>query len=108
MPICEGRTLNAKKRKRFLVHLRLKIKKLCVVRTFVVMDELLVTTIEVEKVFSEIGETPHEPLKDERNGILIEGETSTNRHIHVFNETLTNFFKGSSGKEQVSVNYAIW
>jgi hypothetical protein len=42
-------------------------------------------------------------LKDERNEILIEGETSTNRHIHVFNETLINFFKGSSGKELVTL-----
>jgi hypothetical protein len=57
MPSCEGRTFNAKRRKRFLVHLRSKIKKLCIVRTFAVMDELLVATIDVEKVFSEIGET---------------------------------------------------
>ncbi len=33
------------------------------------------TTIEVEKVLIEIGETPFEPLKDERNEKLIEGET---------------------------------
>ncbi len=37
------------------------------------MDELLATTIEVEKVLSEIGETFYEPLKDERNEELIEG-----------------------------------
>ncbi len=98
----KGRNLNAKRRKRFLVHLRPKIKKLRVVRTFAVMDEWLVATIEVEKVFNEIGETLHEPLKDERNEVLIEGDTSTNRHIHVFNETLINFFKGSSGKELVT------
>jgi hypothetical protein len=30
------------------------------------MDELLVSTIEVEKVMGEIGEMPFEPLKDER------------------------------------------
>jgi len=56
--------LDAKRKKRFLTHLWSKIKKLCVVRTYVDMDELLATTIEVEKVFIEIGETPYEPLKD--------------------------------------------
>ncbi len=99
----KGKILNAKRRKRFLVHLWPKIKKLCVVHTYVVIDELLVATIEVEKVLSEIGETPYEPLKDEKDGELIKGETSTNRHIHVFNETLINFFKGSSGKELVKL-----
>jgi hypothetical protein len=32
------------------------MKKLCVVRTYVDMDKLLVATIEVEKVLGEIGE----------------------------------------------------
>jgi hypothetical protein len=36
------------------------------------MDELLATNIKVEKVLGEIGETPYEPLKDERNEELIE------------------------------------
>ncbi len=34
--------------------------------TYADMDELLVSTIEVEKVMGEIGEMPFEPLKDER------------------------------------------
>ncbi len=29
--------------------------------------------------------------------------TSINRHIHALNQTLTNFFKGSSGKELVTL-----
>jgi hypothetical protein len=45
------------------------------------MDELLVTTIEVEKVLGEIWETPYEPLKDERDGESNEGNTSTKRQI---------------------------
>ncbi len=68
--------MDAKRKKRFLTHLRLKIKKLCVVSTYVDMDDLLATTIEVEKVLNEIGETPYETFKDERNEELIEGETS--------------------------------
>jgi hypothetical protein len=36
-----------------------------VVCTYVDMDELLASNIEVEKVMGEIGETIFEPLKDE-------------------------------------------
>ncbi len=98
----KGKILDAKKRKRFFTHFRLKIKKLCVVHTYVDVDELLALTIEVEKVFDEIGETPYEPLKDEKNEELIEGETLIDQHIHVLNETLIKIFKGSGGKELVT------
>ncbi len=81
-----------------MAHLRPKNRKLCVVRTYVDMHELLVSTIEVWKVLGEIGD-PFEPLKDEWDDETNEGETSTKQHIHVLNETLINFFKGSSGKE---------
>ncbi len=69
--------------------------------TYVDMDELLASTIEVEKVFGEIGKTPFEPLKDEQEDEINEGETPTKQHIHVLNETLINFFKGSNGKQLV-------
>jgi hypothetical protein len=60
-----GRILDAKRR-RILADCRPKIRKLYVVCTYVDMDELLVSTIEVEKVMGEIREMPFEPLKDER------------------------------------------
>jgi hypothetical protein len=63
MTICEVENLECKRRKRFLVHLRSEIKKLCVVRKYVVIDELLVATIEMQKVLHEIGEKPYELLK---------------------------------------------
>jgi len=63
----QGKILDVKRRRIFLTHLRPEIKKLCVVRTYVNMDELLATSIKVEKVFGEIRETPYEPLKDERS-----------------------------------------
>jgi hypothetical protein len=70
----KGKILDAKRRRRFLAHLRLEIMKLCVVRTYADMDELLAVAIEVEKVFKEIGETPFEPLKEERDEEANEGE----------------------------------
>jgi hypothetical protein len=45
-----------------------------------------------------IGE-PFEPLIDEWEAEMNEGETSTKQQIHVLNETLINFFKGYNGKE---------
>jgi hypothetical protein len=56
-----------------MAHFRPKIKKLCVVHTYADMDELLATTIKVEKVLGEIEETPFEPLKNEGMEKLIQG-----------------------------------
>ncbi len=39
------------------------------------MDELLASTIEVEKVLGEIRKTYFEPLKDEQKDEMNEGET---------------------------------
>jgi hypothetical protein len=69
----KGKILDAEKRKRFMAHFRPKIRKLCVVHTYVDMDELLATAIKVEKVLGEIEETPFEPLKDEGMKKLIQG-----------------------------------
>ncbi len=86
-------------RRRFLAHFRPYIRKLCMVSTYADMDELLASTIEVEKVLGEIGEISFEPLKDVREDEMNEGETLTEWHIHALNETLINLFKGSNGKE---------
>jgi hypothetical protein len=112
----KGRILDAERRKRFLAHLRPKIRKFCVVCTYVDMDESLVTTIKVEKVLGEIRETPFEPLKDEKDEEIDIGGSSIEWQIHALNETLIIFFKGSIGKEviplgiqevEMCVSYAI-
>ncbi len=59
------RISNAKQKRRFLAKLRLEIRKLCVVRNFANIEELLGATNEVERVLGELGETPFEPLKEE-------------------------------------------
>ncbi len=60
-----GRIQDAEQRRRFLARLRLEIRKLCVVRTFVNIEELVGAAIEVERVLGELGERPFEPLKEE-------------------------------------------
>ncbi len=34
------------------------------------MDELLIATLEVERVLVELGETPYELLKEEQKGVV--------------------------------------
>jgi hypothetical protein len=48
-----------------LAKLRLEIRKLCVVRTFTDIEELVETATEVERVLGELGETPYESLPKE-------------------------------------------
>lgn len=79
------------KRRRFMAHLRPKIRKLFVVHTYTDMNELLVVAIEVEKVFGKIKETSFEPLKDGRDEETNTKESSIEWQIHVFNETLIIF-----------------
>lgn len=75
----KGRILDAKRKRQFLSKLRPKLRKLSMVCTYQNMDELLSATIEVEKVLGEIGETPYEPLQEEREEELTLGETSIDK-----------------------------
>jgi len=61
-----GKIQNAKQKRRFLVRLRPKIQKLCVVRTFTNIEELVGVTTKLERVLGELGETPYEPLKEQQ------------------------------------------
>ncbi len=60
-----GGLKDAEHKRRFLAELRPKIWKLCVVRTFANIEELVGVATELERVLGELGETPYEPLKEE-------------------------------------------
>jgi len=60
-----GRIPNTEQRRRFLTRLKPKIRKLCVVRTFADIEELVVAATKLERMMGELGETPFEPLKEE-------------------------------------------
>jgi predicted aspartyl protease len=87
-----GRITDAEQRRRFLARLRSEIRKLCVVRTFADIEELVGAASELERVLGKIGETPFEPLKEE----LEEGavDVSMGHQVAALNDTLINFFKG--------------
>jgi hypothetical protein len=82
----KGQIADVEQRRRFLARLRPEIWMLCVVS-----EELVNAAIEVERVLAELGETPFEPLKEEREGVA---ETSMEHQVANLNNTLINFFKG--------------
>jgi hypothetical protein len=89
----KGSIPDVEQRRRFLGKLRPKIRKLCVVRTFADIEELVGAATELERVLGELGETPYEPLKEEQEeGVA---ETMMERQVNVLNNTLINFLKGN-------------
>jgi hypothetical protein len=58
----KGKIQDVEQRRRFLDRLRPEIRKLCVVRAFVDIEELVGAVMEVERVLGELRETPYEPL----------------------------------------------
>lgn len=63
-PFQQGQIQDAEKQGNFLAKLRFKIKKLCVVKIYVDIEEAVVTTLEIERVSGELRETSYEPMKE--------------------------------------------
>ncbi len=77
-----------------MARLRPEIRKLCVVRVFVDIEELVGAATEVERVLGELGETPYEPLREEQEEETL--ESAVEKQVTALNNTLINFFKGNS------------
>jgi len=89
----KGKIQDAEQKRRFLARLRPKIRKLCVVRTFADIEELVSAATELERVLGELGKTPFEPLKEEQEeGVA---ETMMEKQVTALNNTLINFLKGN-------------
>jgi len=71
-----------------------KDRKLCVVRTFADIEELVGATTEVERVLGELGETPYESLPEEQEEETF--ESNVEKQVAALNNTLINLFKGNS------------
>ncbi len=61
----KGKIQDIEQKRRFLARLRPEIRKLCVVRTFADIEELVGAATKVERVLGELGETPYESLREE-------------------------------------------
>jgi hypothetical protein len=96
----KGQIPDVEQRRRFLARLRLEIRKLCVVRAFADIEELVDAAVEVERVLGELGETPLEPFKEEREEVT--EENIMEKQVSTLNETLINLFKGVVNKEASS------
>jgi hypothetical protein len=90
----KGQIQDVEQRKRFLAKLRPEIRKLCIVRTFVDIEELVGAVVEVEGVLAELGETLYEPLREEQEENA--SESNVEKQVAALNNTLINFFKGNS------------
>ncbi|CAM6073749.1 unnamed protein product [Sphagnum tenellum] len=90
----KGQIQDVEQRKRFLARLRPEIRKLCVVRVFADIEELVGAATEVERVLSELGETPYEPLQEEQEEDT--SQSTVEKQVTALNNTLINFFKGNS------------
>jgi hypothetical protein len=71
-----------------------EIRKLCVVRTFVDIEELVRVATKVEKVLGELGEIPYEPLREEQEEET--SESNVEKQVTPLSNTLINFFKGNA------------
>ncbi len=60
-----GKIKNVEQKWKFLAHLQCKFRKLCMVRIYANVKEMLLIAKKVENVLGELGETPFEPLKEE-------------------------------------------
>jgi hypothetical protein len=58
----KGKIKDVEQRHKFLAHLQLRIKKLCTVKTYANVKEMLSVAKEVERVYGEFAETPFEPF----------------------------------------------
>jgi hypothetical protein len=74
-----------------LAKLRPEILKLCVVKTFTNIEELVGVAIKLERMLGELGETPYEPLKEEQEEGV--SETMVEKQVIALNNTLIIFFK---------------
>jgi hypothetical protein len=90
----KGQIQDVEQRRRFLARLRPEIRKLCVVKVFANIEELVGVVIEVEIVLGELGETPYEPLREEQDEDT--SQSTVEKQVAALNSTLINFFKGNS------------
>jgi len=61
-----------------------------VVRTYTDIEEMVIAVIEIDNVLRDLGETPYDPLKEEKDEDAT-GKSFTNKQLLMLNETLIHF-----------------
>jgi len=102
----KGKIQDVEQRRRFLARLRPEIRKLCVVRTFTDIEELVEAATEVERVLGELRETPYESLLEEQEEEA--PESNVEKQVAALNNTIIHLFKGNSHDPKSSSSSAIF
>jgi len=102
----KGKIQDVKQRRRFLAKLRPEIRKLCVVRTFTDIEELVGAATEVERVLGELGETPYESLPEEQEEEA--PKSNVEKQVAALNNTIIYLFKGNSHDPKSSSSSAVF
>lgn len=61
----QGQIQDVKQCHNFLAKLKPKIRKLCMVKTYTNIEEVVVAIAEIERILGELKETPYKPMKEE-------------------------------------------
>ncbi len=72
------------------------------VRTYTDIEEMVITTIKIEKVLGYLGETPYDPLREEKDEDVT-SESFIDKQLSMLNETLIHSFRESSSKNGANV-----
>ncbi len=83
----QGQIQDAEQHCKFMARLRPKIRKLCVVRTYTDIEEMVVVVVEIEHILGGLGATPYEPMKEEHDETTFR-ESTIDCQFNVLNETL--------------------
>jgi len=75
-----------------LVQLKPKLRRLYVIKTYTNIKEMVFATTEIERMLGTFGETPYDPLGEEKDEDAT-GELSTNKQLSMLNEILIHFFR---------------
>jgi len=74
-----------------------------VVRTYIDINEMVIVAIKIERVLGNLGETPYDPLKEEKDEDAI-GKSFTNKQLSMLNETLIHFFEEFHNRNGANVS----
>ncbi len=66
------------------------------VKTYTDNEEMVITATEIERVLRDLGETPYDPLREKDENVI--GNSSTDKHLLMLNETLIYFFRESGSR----------
>ncbi len=73
------------------------------VRTYTDIKEMVITTTKIERVLGDLGETPYDPFREEKDEDLTR-ESSIEKQLSVLNETLIHFFREFGSRIGASVS----